>query len=171
MPRGLCAFLVLMPVVVSGTGLYLVAGSGADQPLSRGVVVVLGSTHRGDRLELAGNLAKHDRSLLISSYEYCAINDYSAFKKYAHRACFRPAPLTTQGEARFVVDYALKNDLDSITVITTADQARRARVRFGRCWSKRLAVVVAPASVEVVLARLPYEAAASVKAAVFQRSC
>ncbi len=85
--------------------------------------------------------------------------------------CFRPDPTTTQGEARATAALAAQYGWKHITVVTTADQVWRARLRFSRCWSGDLSVVRAPTSIVSRLFSAPYETAATIKAEVFQRSC
>ena len=49
-------------------------------------------------------------------------------------------------------------------VVVTADQVLRARLRFERCFAGEVVVVAAPTSRWDVLARVPYQAAATLKA-------
>jgi hypothetical protein len=143
----------------------------SDKPLNHGLIVVLGSLHRGDRLELAGHLADQQHVLLLSIDRYCPAPVTVAFRPYADAQCFRPDPFTTRGEARYAATYAREHGFNGITVITTADQVSRARLRFKRCWSGALAVVAASASNWTVLTRVPYEIGASIKAETLQRGC
>jgi hypothetical protein len=85
--------------------------------------------------------------------------------------CFQPDPSTTQGEARASTKLAEQHGWTSMTVVTTADQVWRARLRFARCWAGDLRLVQAPTSTWVRLRSVPYEMGATVKAEVFQRSC
>lgn len=142
-----------------------------DRPTSSGLVVILGDTHRGARYGTAAYLASSNRWLLISIYDYCPAGKRPELSAYAHQACFRPSPLTTRGEAKFAAQYAKSRGLTSITVITTADQVWRARLRFARCWPGSLAVVAAPSGLATQLRRVPYETGASIKALAWQREC
>jgi len=85
--------------------------------------------------------------------------------------CFDPAPSTTQGEARAAAAFALAHGWRSMTVVTTADQVWRARLRFSRCWDGDLRVVQAPTRIWTRIREVPYETAATVKAEIFQRGC
>ena len=86
-------------------------------------------------------------------------------------ACFTPHPYSTQGEARAARAYADAHHWRSITVITSADQIGRARVRFRRCWPGPLRMRIAPSSIAHRLRQIPYETAAVAKAEVWQRGC
>ena len=167
--RAVLALAVILALVVPTNRLYVHPRS--DKPLTHGLVVVLGSLHRGDRLGLAGRLADGQHVLLLSIDHYCSADEIVAFRPYASADCFRPEPFTTRGEARYAATYAREHGLNGITVITTADQVSRARLRFKRCWPGALAVVAAPATTWTVLKRVPYEIGASLKAETIQRGC
>jgi uncharacterized SAM-binding protein YcdF (DUF218 family) len=85
--------------------------------------------------------------------------------------CFVPDPGTTRGEARGAAKLATEHHWRRLAVVTSADQASRARVRFGRCFDGSLALVVAPTDLGDVLGRLVYENVATLKAMTVQRSC
>jgi hypothetical protein len=86
--------------------------------------------------------------------------------------CRRPDPYSTRGEARLITALAHQYGWHSLLVVTSDDQATRARVRLRRCWDGGLRVLTVGAS---PWWRLPYttvyEAAALVKAEVWQRGC
>ncbi|SDJ06680.1 hypothetical protein SAMN05444157_1560 [Frankineae bacterium MT45] len=105
-----------------------------------------------------------------------SLNDPSAcpWKQYLPQfevICFRADPATTQGEARYVTALARRRGAGSIAVVTSADQLLRARLRFSRCWDGELRMVEAPSSTLGVIARVPYQTMAMLKALVLQRSC
>lgn len=84
--------------------------------------------------------------------------------------CFDPEPRTTRGESRFVADLAQERGWRRIVLVTTADQARRARMLLGRCWAGLVDVVVVESDLHA-LGRVAYEWAATARAVFVRRSC
>lgn len=164
----LVAVLVIAVAVVD-VRLFVVPVSDAAQPTD--AFVVLGGDTFTIRLDAAIGLVRQQpgASLVVSTpgRTRCPF-----FLRFSTRViCFRPDPSTTQGEARATAALAKEHGWTSITVVTTADQVWRARLRFSRCYGGDLRVVQAPTSMWIRLRSVPYEMAATVKAEVFQRSC
>lgn len=161
--------LLLVAVLAVDVRLFVVPES--DEPQRTDAIVVLdGSTFRA-RLEAAVALAARfgDSTLLVSTpYGNPCPNGVMPPSRLV---CFAPDPVTTQGEARVATSLAAKHGWTSMTVVTTADQVWRARLRFSRCFLGELRVVQAPTSIWHRLASVPYEMGATVKAEVFQRGC
>jgi uncharacterized SAM-binding protein YcdF (DUF218 family) len=168
-------------VALSGLGLLIVAVLAidvrlfvvpeSDEPQRSDAIVVLdGSTFRA-RLEAAVPLAHRfgDSTLLVSTPYRNPCPD--GVVPPSRLVCFAPDPITTQGEARVATSLAATRGWTSMTVVTTADQVWRARLRFSRCFDGELRVVQAPTSIWHRLASVPYEMGATVKAEVFQRGC
>ena len=86
-------------------------------------------------------------------------------------SCFLPAPLTTQGEARYLAAVTRQNGWRRVIVVVTTTQATRARIRIRRCYGGSLQVV----GVALPLLKRPYavayEWAAMMKAFTIQRGC
>jgi uncharacterized SAM-binding protein YcdF (DUF218 family) len=143
----------------------------ADGPRAADLVVVIGGLETRARQHRAEQLvAEHPGAVVLVSvaqFRYCPDVPPGA----AGLECYHPQPFTTRGEARGAADFARAHDLRSMVVVTTADQVVRARLRFSRCWSGPLAVVQAPAPLLGVLAHVPYQSAAMVKALVLERGC
>jgi hypothetical protein len=86
--------------------------------------------------------------------------------------CFRPRPVSTQGEAAAVGRLALAHGWDRLLVVAGTTQVVRAGVRLGRCTSARLEFSpVDPNGIGSWLYEIAYDQAALVKALVWQRSC
>jgi hypothetical protein len=86
--------------------------------------------------------------------------------------CFRPSPLSTQGEARAIAKLALAHHWTSLIVVSSIPQISRAKLRVSRCFSGRIAMVgVAPQSLTSWVTDVAYEWAAYAKATLWQRSC
>ena len=144
----------------------------SDAPRTTDLVMVLGGVDTSSRTERANEIsAAHPGAtvvFVIGEMKYCPDSPPGA----AEVVCtFPPPPGTTRGEARFAAEYAREHDMDSITVVTTADQLLRARFRFSRCWDGDLVSVQAPASRWEVLAQVPYQTAATIKALVLEPGC
>jgi hypothetical protein len=161
--------LVLVAMAVFEIRLYVVPTSDRRGPTD--AVVVLGGGTFIDRLHAAGALlAQYPGAVeVVSTPGRLGCPD--PYPGAASIICFRPDPATTQGEARAAAALAAQYGWKHITVVTTADQVWRARLRFSRCWSGDLSVVRASTSIVTRLFSMPYETAATIKAEVFQRSC
>jgi uncharacterized SAM-binding protein YcdF (DUF218 family) len=164
------AVVVILLTGAAITGrLFVVPASNRPGPAD--AFVVLGGDTYIDRLRAAATLvdAYPDAVLVVSTPGRNPCPRYFASSRQV--ICFRPDPSTTQGEARATAALAAEYGWKKITVVTTADQVWRARLRFSRCWSGDLQVVQAPTHLSTRLIEVPYELAATVKAEVFQRGC
>jgi uncharacterized SAM-binding protein YcdF (DUF218 family) len=85
--------------------------------------------------------------------------------------CFYAEPNTTQGEARWIASEAARRHWTSVALVTTPDQAWRARLRTLRCFPGQVYVVTASLPARDYPARVAYQWGATVKAEVFQRGC
>lgn len=142
-----------------------------DEPFKQGLVVVVGSVYRGDRLDyVREHWSNNESTVILSEVHNCPAYYVRRFSQ-VRAECFSAAPLTTRGEARFAAAYASRHGFRQITVVTTRDHVSRVRLRFARCWKGDLAVVAAPDSRLDLIRRLPYEATATFKAVVLERGC
>ncbi len=86
--------------------------------------------------------------------------------------CFRPVPVTTQGEGREIGRLAAKHGWHRIIVVMPTQQATRARLRIGRCYPGQvLEVGVPPQGIGAWTRGIVYEWGALIKALVLQPSC
>ena len=161
--------LLVIAVAVADVRLFVVPVSDIAAPTD--AFVVLGGDTFTIRLNAAVALARQDpgASLVVSTPGRTRCPRY--LRIGVPVICFRPDPSTTQGEARATAALAKEHGWTSITVVTTADQVWRARLRFSRCYTGSLRVVQAPTSMWIRLRSVPYEMAATVKAEVLQRNC
>lgn len=160
---------VLVAIAVFEVRFYVVPTSDRRAPTD--AVVVLGGGTFIERLRTAGELlAQYPGAVEVVSTPG-TLRCPKPYPGASSIICFRPDPATTQGEARATAALAAQYGWKHITVVTTADQVWRARLRFSRCWSGDLSVVRAPTSIASRLFSVPYETAATIKAEVFQRSC
>ena len=161
--------LILAACLLGEIFVFVTPPTDAAKP--SGVVIILGPSTRGDRYAIADRLASRSRDLLIAFGRPCPRSLDRRFVAYRSVKCFDPRPRTTQGEARYASGYARQTGAHNITIITTADQVTRARLRFGRCWSGGLSVLAAPLGRRDELKRVPYENGALLKALFLQRGC
>ena len=85
--------------------------------------------------------------------------------------CFSPDPGTTRGEARSIAQLALQYRWDSVILVTSTDQALRARLRVSRCFPGDVYVSTTPPPVIDWLYLVPYQWAAFVKALFIETTC
>lgn len=170
--RLLTSLVLIIIVAIGALDVRLFVVPPADKATRTDAVVVLGGDTFMTRLHAAFELvAHHPGAVLVVSTpgENPCPDDVPPGATSI--ICFRPEPSTTQGEAREAAKLAAQYGWTSMTVVTTADQVWRARLRFSRCWSGDLRVVQAPTSAWVRVHSVPYEMAATVKAEVLQRGC
>jgi uncharacterized SAM-binding protein YcdF (DUF218 family) len=85
--------------------------------------------------------------------------------------CFDPDPSTTRGEAEFAGRIASRYHWHSVALVTTPDQATRARIRMERCFSGQVYVITTPLPGPQWPGAIGYEWVSILKALVLQRAC
>ena len=85
--------------------------------------------------------------------------------------CFHPDPNTTQGEAQFIGDLGRALGWTSVILVTTPDQAWRAKLRVERCFDGEVFVATTPLPPCLWVKYVPYQWGASARALLVQRSC
>ena len=85
--------------------------------------------------------------------------------------CFHPTPNTTRGEARWIGAMAARRHWRSVIIVTTPDQAWRARLRVSRCFPGEIYQATAHLAVADWLKQIPYQWVASIKALTLERGC
>lgn len=169
--RLVAAAVVVIVLIGAGVVGRLFVVPSSNRPASADAFVVLGGPTYIDRLRTGAHLVDtYPNAVLVVSTP--GDTPCPGFPRFTQQViCFRPDPTTTQGEARATAALAAEYGWKKITVVTTADQVWRARLRFSRCWSGDLQVVQAPTHLLTRLIDVPYELAATVKAEIFQRGC
>ncbi len=154
-----------------------------DGPVRADAIVMFGGA--GDRFERVVALADAGYADVVvlsdpyseehgdSRFEWFCRNDDTR-PEYPSRdyeaICFDPEPQTTRGEARFVADLARERGWERVDLVTSVDQATRARMLLGRCWDGDVATVVVPSGQARPL-RIAYEWGAMARAIVQRRDC
>jgi uncharacterized SAM-binding protein YcdF (DUF218 family) len=181
----LAALLVAVPVlaVLAVLSWRWYVRPAVDGPAPADAVVVFGGS--GDRFERAVALVEAGYADVIvlsdpyneergaSRYQWFCRNDGSRPGYPVHdyeTICFEPRPQTTRGEARFLADLARERGWERVDLVTSVDQATRARMLVGRCWDGDVASVVVPSDEPRVL-RIAYEWGAMARATIQRRSC
>jgi hypothetical protein len=85
--------------------------------------------------------------------------------------CFHADPNTTRGEAHYIAAEAARRHWRSVMLVTTPDQAWRARLRTVRCFGGEVYVITSHLPVLDWPRQIAYQWAATAKAVVFQRAC
>ncbi len=85
--------------------------------------------------------------------------------------CFHPDPDTTRGEAQSIQRLAAEHGWKSVILVTTPDQAWRARLRVTRCFDGDVYVSTARLPALDYLWQIPYQWAATLKALTIERDC
>jgi uncharacterized SAM-binding protein YcdF (DUF218 family) len=85
--------------------------------------------------------------------------------------CFHADPNTTRGEAQYIAAEAARRHWRSVILVTTPDQAWRARLWTTRCFAGGVYVATAQLPPLLWIRQVPYQWAATVKALTVERSC
>ena len=85
--------------------------------------------------------------------------------------CFHAVPNTTRGEARYIGQLAAQRHWTSVILVTTPDQAWRAKLRVSRCFGGEVYNVTAHLPFLMWFRQIPYQWFASAKALTFERGC
>jgi hypothetical protein len=85
--------------------------------------------------------------------------------------CFHPVPETTRGEAEWIGREAELRRWRSVVLVTTPDQAWRARMRVSRCFTGETYSATSPLPFSSWFVQIPYQWFASAKALTVERAC
>jgi uncharacterized SAM-binding protein YcdF (DUF218 family) len=133
-------------------------------------ILVMGGP--GPRLQVALKLAKeHAAPVILVSVASVRWNCPDLGVPGVRVECFRPAPFSTQGEARYAASQARLHGWHSLIVVSSVPQSTRARLRVKRCFHGTVKVVAARPSLASWAYGVIYEWGALAKALVWQRSC
>ena len=164
------ALLVLLAVFVVLTLRLFVFPARGGLPSRVDAIVKLGGW--GDRAAVAEQLARDQRApvLVDSTLEpipHGCVPDIPGVQEI----CFNPNPPTTRGEAEFVGNLAARSHWTSVVLVTTRDQAWRARLRMHRCFDGAIYSSTAKLPRKAWLWEIPYQWAATVKALFVEPTC
>jgi hypothetical protein len=129
---------------------------------------------RGDRDGKALALARdHRASYLVQSTVIAEAGTHTCLPPVPDVTvlCFHADPNTTRGEAQYISQLAADLHWRSVILVTTRDQAWRARLRVGRCFPGDVYVATTPLPTSLWVKQIPYQWAATAKAVLLQRGC
>jgi uncharacterized SAM-binding protein YcdF (DUF218 family) len=146
-----------------------------DPPPQRvDAIIELGGEGMAGRDRLALELARaHRAPVLVQStvVEEAGTNRCLSPGADVTVLCFHADPNTTRGEAHYVAEEAERRHWKSVVLVTTPDQAWRARLRVTRCFGGEVYVATSPLPPHLWLRQIPYQWAATGKALIFERPC
>ncbi len=167
----LLAFLLVL--IVGGlTARYLVWPDLSPIPRQVDAVVELGGP--GDRDGAALVLARAGRtSFLVQSTVPVEAGTTSCLPPVPGVTvlCFHPDPGTTRGEAEYIGRTAEQLKWRSVVLVTTPDQALRAKLRTTRCFPGQVYLATTPLPVSEWPGAVVYQWSAFVKAIFFETDC
>lgn len=141
-----------------------VAGTHAD------VILMLGGP--GKRLRTALSLARrHAAPVLLLSVPSLPSSCPGVSVPGVQVECFVPDPASTRGEAQYFGRQARAHGWKSVIVVSTVQQATRARLRVKRCFPGTVKVVGVPLDPLQSMYYTIYEWGAMAKALLWQRAC
>jgi uncharacterized SAM-binding protein YcdF (DUF218 family) len=85
--------------------------------------------------------------------------------------CFHSEPLITRGETRYIATMAAQRDWHSVILVTSPDQALRARLRMSRCFDGKISVAHAGLHWYQFPWLVIYQWGATAKAYTLETSC
>jgi len=174
--RKLVAVVSLLVLLVFGavTDRVFVRPRLATLPPRVDAIIELGGAGMAGRDRLALHLARTQRaSYLVQStvVEEAGTSRCLAAVPDVTVLCFHAEPNTTRGEAHYIAAEAARRNWTSIVLVTTPDQALRARLRTMRCFGGEVYVATSPLPAQNWPRQIPYQWAATLKALVFERAC
>jgi hypothetical protein len=163
--------VLLVSAFVAATVRLFVTPSLRPLPTRADAIIELAGPGDAARDRVALDLAGEGRAPVLA--QSTLTGDTSCLPSVARVriVCFHPNPDTTRGEARFIGAMAAKHHWTSVILVTTPDQAWRARLRVSRCFSGTIYSATARLPWRDWIRQIPYQWTASVKALTVERSC
>jgi hypothetical protein len=161
----------VMALLVAATARIYVWPDLQPLPVRADAIIELAGPADDDRDRVALDLARNQKApVLVQS---TLASDTACLPPVAgvRLMCFHPDPVTTRGEARYIGNIAARQHWHSVILVTTPDQAWRARLRVSRCFPGKVYIATAHLPARDWLRQIPYQWLASVKALTIERSC
>lgn len=176
------AAVALLGVVGAGLSWRWFVRPPVDGPVPADAIVMFGGA--GDRFGKTVQLAEEGYADVVvlsdpdevgepfTAYGFfCRNTPYDGYEPHDYEAiCFDPATHTTRGEARFVAGLARERGWETVNLVTTTEQATRARMMLARCWEGEIHSVTVATDL-FRPARILYEWGAMARAVLERRDC
>jgi uncharacterized SAM-binding protein YcdF (DUF218 family) len=172
--RWVVGILLVVAVFVAATARLFIWPDLAPTPRHVDAIIELGGAAQDRRDRLALELAREHRAdFLVQSTttQEAGTNTCLPAVPRVTILCFHADPNTTRGEARYIAAEAARRDWRSVILVTTPDQAWRARLRTTRCFAGEVYVATTPLPPLSWIWQIPYQWAATVKALTVEGSC
>jgi uncharacterized SAM-binding protein YcdF (DUF218 family) len=134
-------------------------------------IIELGGPRMLDRDRVALELAREHRAPVLIQSTIASDTRCLPPAGGVRVECFEADPRTTRGEAHYIAAIAAERNWDSIILVTTPDQAWRARLRLSRCFPGKVYSATAPLRWHDWFRQIPYQWGASIKALTVERAC
>ena len=171
--RGVTILILVLIILLSTVTARLFVWPATGMPAKVDAIVVLGGP--GDRVGYAMQLAREDRAPYLVFSKGLGWLPPGICTEHVGSAtvlCFQPNPDTPQGESEGFAKFAKQHSWRSVALVTSQEQAWRAKLWFGRCYPSGQYYSVGPKlSLGMLIPGVIYEWGATVKAEVFDRSC
>lgn len=172
--RGITILILVLIILLGTVTARLFVWPTTGMPAKVDAIVVLGGP--GDRVDYAMQLARENRAPYLVFSKGLGWLPPGICTEHVGSAtviCFQPNPDTTQGESEAFAKLARQYSWRSVALVTSQEQAWRAKLWFNRCYPSGQYYSVGPKlSLSMVIPNgVIYEWGATVKAEVFDRSC
>jgi uncharacterized SAM-binding protein YcdF (DUF218 family) len=164
--------LVAAAFFAVGTARYLVWPDLRPLPPRADAIIELGGL--GDRDTAALSLAREGRAkyLVQSTVPVEAGTDKCLPPVPGVTImCFSPDPGTTRGEAEYIGRVGRQLNWQSVIVVTSPDQAKRAELRVTRCFPGQVYLTTTPLPAHDWWRQVPYQWGAFAKALFVETNC
>lgn len=172
--RWAVAVLLILTIFGAATARLFVWPDLAPTPRHANAIIELGGEAMDRRDRLALELARdHRADFLVQSTTTREAGRHTCLAAVPGVTilCFHADPNTTRGEARYIAAEAARRGWRSVILVTTPDQAWRARLRTTRCFTGGVYVATTPLPLLSWIRQVPYQWVATAKALTVERSC
>jgi hypothetical protein len=174
--RGRLAVALVLVLVLFGTltARFFVWPNLQPIPPRVDAIIELGGAAMLGRDRVANELAEQHRApFLVQSTLAAATGTHTCLPPVPDVTvlCFHADPNTTRGEAQWIGKEAASRHWTSIVLVTTPDQALRARLRVTRCFPGKVYVATSPLPPFDWPVQIAYQWTSSAKALIFERGC
>lgn len=163
--------VLLVAVVAVVTARVFVRPDLQPLPARVDAIIELGGPRMLDRDRVALELAREHRAPVLIQSTIASDTRCLPPAGGVRVECFEANPRTTRGEARYIAALAAERHWDSVILVTTPDQAWRARLRLSRCFPGKVYGATAPLRWHDWFRQIPYQWGASIKALTVERGC